>query len=212
MQQRAEAAEDFRQAREAWFPGLSLLHRWPDGAARSTIVVLALILAWLTWAHWGDIQVDCGRELYVPAEILRGKLLYRDLWYYYGPLEPYLAAALLWIFGQYLNVFYLFGLTLATACALLSFDIGKMLAGRAVGFTVAAAVLLQGFQGSVFNYIFPYAYAAPLGLLFALLCLSFALRHALYRNPRHLAPIGILRAFRLLTYTMPAVFVLFQSN
>jgi hypothetical protein len=204
MQQRREAASDFREAREAWLPEMALLHRWPDAAARGTIVVIALILAWLTWAHWGDIQVDCGRELYVPAEILRGKLLYRDLWYPYGPLEPYLAAALLGLFGQHLSVFYLFGLTLATACALLSFDIGKMLAGRAVGLTTAVVVLLQGFHsspfyyGHIFNYIFPYAYAATLGLLLALLCAFFALRHALGRSGRNLMLAGLAAGFALL--------------
>ncbi len=144
-------------------------------------------------------------SLYVPAEILRGKLLYRDIWYSYGPLEPYLAAALLGLFGQHLNVFYLFGLTLVTACAILLFDIGKMLAGRAVGLTAAVAVLLQGFQssplfyGSIFNYIFPYAYAAPLGLLFALLCLSFALRHVLFGNGRNLIFAGLAAGLAVIT-------------
>ena len=133
-----------------------------------------------------------------PVQILHGKLLYRDLWYPYGPLEPYLAAALLWVFGQHLNVFYLFGLTLATACALLSFDIGKMLAGRAVGLTAAAAVLLQGFQPSIFNYIFPYSYAASLGLLFALLCASFALRQALGRSGPNLMLGGLAAGLALL--------------
>ena len=193
-----------RAAREAWLPRTALLYRWPDAVARGAIVVVALFLAWLTWAHWGDIQVDCGRELYVPAEILRGKLLYRDLWYPYGPLEPYFAAALIGLFGQHLNVFYLFGLTLATACALLSFDIGKMLAGRAVGLTTAVAVLLQGFYsstfyyGSIFNYIFPYSYAALLGLTLALLCALFAVRHALGRSGHNLMLAGLAAGFALL--------------
>ncbi len=39
--------------------------------------------------HWGDFQIDNGRELYVPVSILHGKLLYRDIWYMYGPLAPY---------------------------------------------------------------------------------------------------------------------------
>src|SRR5229473_4248814 len=143
--QQGEAAKDFKEGRKGETSAVvALVHRWPNAMARGVVVVLALISAWLTWGHWGDIQIDCGRELYVPVQILRGKLLYRDLWYPYGPLEPYLAAALLWVFGQHLNVFYLFGLTLATACALLSFDIGKMLAGRAVGLTAAVAVLIQG--------------------------------------------------------------------
>ncbi len=33
----------------------------------------------------GDFQIDNGRELYVPVSILHGKLLYRDIWYMYGP-------------------------------------------------------------------------------------------------------------------------------
>src|SRR5580658_3216609 len=56
-----------------------ILREWPDAAARVTIVAVAGVLFWLTWAHWGDIQLDDGLELYVPMEILRGELLYRDL-------------------------------------------------------------------------------------------------------------------------------------
>src|SRR5271156_3626338 len=108
---------------------------WEDAASRGLIVLVAILLAWYTWARWGDIQVDCGRELYVPVEILRGKLLYRDFWYPYGPLAPYAQALLVALFGHSLNAFYLFGLAIAIACALLLLEIGKMLEGRAVGLT-----------------------------------------------------------------------------
>ena len=57
-----------------------------------------------------------------------------------------------------------------------------------MGLTAAVAILLQGFQsspllyGSIFNYIFPYAYAASLGLLFApAVRLLFALEACLAR-------------------------------
>src|ERR1700693_1346225 len=86
--------------------------------ARAVIVGVAAALAWYTWGHWGDFQIDNGRELYVPAEILKGKLLFRDLWYMYGPLAPYLKALLFWIFGVQLTVLYIFGLTLAIGTAL----------------------------------------------------------------------------------------------
>ena len=150
MQQGQAAADEFISTREAAPPLIASPQRWRNAAARGVIVVVALVLAWLTWARWGNIQADCGRELYVPAEILRGKLLYRDLWYPYGPLEPYTAAVLLGLFGKRLYVFYLFGLTLAIGCALLLFDIGEMLAGRAVGLTAAIVILLQGFLSSTF--------------------------------------------------------------
>ena len=101
-----------------------LVPRSPNVAARTAIVAVAITLAWWTWAPWGDVQIDCGRELYVPTQITHGKVLYRDIWYQYGPLEPYLAALLVVLFGQYLNVFYLFGLAMAIASALLFFEIG----------------------------------------------------------------------------------------
>ena len=53
--------------------------------ARAAIILIASGMAWYTWGHWGDFQIDNGRELYVPVSILHGKLLYRDVWYMYGP-------------------------------------------------------------------------------------------------------------------------------
>jgi hypothetical protein len=76
-----------------------------DAASRGLIVVVATALAWYTWATWGDIQIDCGREIYVPLEILRGKLIYRDIFYPYGPLAPYAGALLIAVFGPHLFVF-----------------------------------------------------------------------------------------------------------
>ena len=124
---------------------------WEDAASRGFIVVVAITLAWYTWARWGDFQVDCGRELYVPSEILRGKLLYRDIFYPYGPLAPYAGALLIAIFGPHLVVFYLFGIAVAIGCAILLFEIGAMLEGRAAGLTAALALLFMGFAPGDFQ-------------------------------------------------------------
>jgi hypothetical protein len=32
--------------------------------ARGLIAGVAIVYAWYTSGHWGDIQVDCGREMY----------------------------------------------------------------------------------------------------------------------------------------------------
>src|SRR5216684_5395565 len=127
----------------------SALADWEDTASRGLIVLVAIVLAWYTWASWGDIQVDCGRELYVPTEILRGKLLYRDIYYSYGPLGPYMGALLIRIFGPHLVVFYLFGIAVAIGCAILLFELGTMLEGRAAGLTAALALLFAGFAPSL---------------------------------------------------------------
>ena len=126
-----------------------------SAASRGFIVVVAAVLAWYTWATWGDIQIDCGREIYVPLEILRGKLLYRDIFYPYGPLAPYAGALLIAIFGPHLVAFYLFGIAVAIGCAFLLFELGTMLESRAVGLTAALALLFMGFAPGIFNYVFP---------------------------------------------------------
>src|SRR5581483_2989784 len=44
-----------------------------------------------SWMKWGDPIVDTGKW-YVPAQLLSGKVLYRDEAWFYGPLVPYLNA------------------------------------------------------------------------------------------------------------------------
>jgi len=171
---------------------------WEDAASRGFVVVVAIVLAWYTWGRWGDFQIDCGRELYVPSEILRGKLLYRDLFYPYGPLAPYACALLIAIFGSHLLVFYLLGIAVAVGCAILLFELGAMLEGRAVGLTAALALLFMGFAPGIFNYAFPYSYAATMGLLLSLLCSWFTLRNLFDRSGYNLLMAGLAASLTLL--------------
>src|SRR5580658_1562304 len=110
--------------------------------ARSVIVGVAGSLLRYTWGHWGDFQIDNGRELYVPVEILKGKLLFRDLWYMYGPLAPYVKALLFRIFGVQLTVLYVFGLALTIGTALVTFEIARRFRMGIVGSTVPSLFFL----------------------------------------------------------------------
>ncbi|WP_333647551.1 glycosyltransferase family 39 protein [Candidatus Binatus sp.] len=176
----------------ASIPGLrSPFGDWEDAASRGLIVVVAIALAWYTWGCWGDFQVDCGRELYVPTEILRGKLIYREIFYPYGPLAPYIGALLMAIFGPHLVVFYLFGIAVAIGCAILLFELGAMLEGRATGLTAALALLFMGFGSGFANYVFPYSYAATIGLALSLICALFTLRHLFGRRGYNLLLAGL---------------------
>jgi hypothetical protein len=176
----------------------SLFDNRQDAALRGLIAVVAVALAWHTWATWGDIQVDCGRELYVPVEILRGKLLYRDIWYPYGPLGAYVEAILIALFGLSLNAFYVLGLAIAISCALCLLEIGTMLEGRAVGLTAALALLFVGFAHTICNYPFPYSYSATLGLLLGLGCAVFTLRYVFDRPGYNLLLAGLAASLALL--------------
>jgi hypothetical protein len=156
--------------------------RSAEWVARLAIVTAFVALTIYTWAHWGDVDIDSGREMYVPAAIAHGKALYRDLWYPYGPLAPYFLARLFQWFGANLSVLYFFGLATALSFALLLFEISRYFLPCAFAFVVSFCALMQSFQADIFNYILPYSYAATVGSLIGLACLYFVLRAVFARS------------------------------
>ena len=150
---------------------------WEDVALRGFVLVVAIALAWYSWARWGDIQVDLGREVYVPVEILKGRMLYRDLWYPYGPLVPYVQALLLWCFGVHLNTFYCFGIFLTLSITFLSYSLARRFIPPIGAAVVSIVCLRQGFWEFLFNYVFPYSYSAVVGLTLVLVCIYFLFQY-----------------------------------
>jgi hypothetical protein len=171
-----------------------------EWGARLAIIFLACGMAWHTWGHWGSFQIDNGRELYVPAEILKGKLLFRDLWYMYGPLAPYVKALLFWAFGVHLTVLYVFGLTLTMGTALVTFEITRRFGLGPVGSAVPSVFfLVEAFYPFIFNFVFPYSYAASLAAFLGLACLYFVMRHAWSARALHLGIAAVLACLVVLT-------------
>jgi hypothetical protein len=168
--------------------------------ARGIIVAVAGAMAWFTWGHWGDFQIDSGREIYVPAAILQGKLLYRDIWYMYGMLAPYVQALLFHVFGISLTVLYVFGLTLTIGSALLVFEIGRQFdLDLSLCVLPSLFFLSEAFYPFIFNYVFPYSYAATLASFLGLVCLYFVIRHALGMRVIHLGVAALFGALAVLT-------------
>jgi len=168
--------------------------------ARAIIAGVAVALAWYTWGHWGNFQVDNGRELYVPAEILKGKLLFRDLWYMYGPLAPYAKALLFRIFGVQLTVLYVFGLALAIGTALATFEVSRLFRLGIVGSALPPLFfLVESFYPFIRNFVFPYSYAASLGAFLGMVCLYFVMRHASEMRALHLGLASVLTGLEILT-------------
>ena len=169
-------------------------------AMRGLIVVVAIIFVWRTWAHWGDIEIDCGREMYVPVDILRGKLIYRDFWYQYGPLTPYVQALAFALFGTSLNVLYGIGVILLISEALLLFEVGlNFELALPAAMASALFLLVESVRPTLFNFILPYSYAAPMAAVFGLAGLCFTLKHATTSRLRWLGGAALCTSLALLT-------------
>jgi hypothetical protein len=136
--------------------------------------LLTLILIWgallySTWARWGSLTVDSGHEMYVPTVLSEGKTLYRDVWFMYGPLAPYLNSSLFRLFGVHLNVLYWSGSLAALGSSVFLYLAGIRLSSRLAGWSAGAALLLEAFHPSFFSFPLPYSFNAVYGCLTACL-------------------------------------------
>jgi len=167
------------------------------------ISIGALCCLWLGlvtfgWARWGSVTVDSGREIYVAAALAQGKMLYRDVWYLYGPGAPYLNAFLFRIFGVNITVIYLAGALAGLAVALTLFRCALYLASLPVAFALGYVILIQSFGSGIFNYPLPYSYASVYGSVAACLFLLYAIRGAFDPAKANLFLAGIWSAVALL--------------
>jgi hypothetical protein len=136
------------------------------------LVVGIFVIFWLavSWRRWATLEVDFGRELYVPWRLSEGDLLYRDVEDFYGPFSQYFNAALFRIFGPGLMV--LVGANLAIFLAILAmlysilrraWDANAALVGTVV------FIAIFGFGNYLYpgnyNYLAPYSHEATHGML-----------------------------------------------
>lgn len=144
---------------------------------RVWIAVLAAAFAFgiaASWHRWAGPVIDSGREMNQPLRLAGGEMLYSQVGHIYGPLSPYLHAALYRVFGPSLSVLYIDGMVSALAILALVY----LLARRIVDPDASAVATLTVMWLCTFkpagNYIFPYAYSALHGTLFALITLAIA--------------------------------------
>ncbi len=148
--------------------------------SRTTYVALLLLTAvwaaqvYATWAAWGNLTIDSGHEMYIPALLAQGKVLYRDVWYPYGPAAAYFNSYLFRLFGMNLNVLYWAGSLSALGSAIFLYLVGMRLSSWYVGWTAGAVLLLQAFQPSLFCFPLPYSFATVYGCLIGCLFLWLA--------------------------------------
>jgi len=131
-----------------------------------------------TWLKWGDLIVDVGREMYVPLQLSSGKLLYRDIFFIYGPFSPYFNAMLFKIFGVNLYFLYLSGFITLCATSVLIYKISRLFLNIFYStFTVLTFLIVFAFGHYTYlgnyNFFLPYSYSSIHAIAFSLAALYF---------------------------------------
>jgi Dolichyl-phosphate-mannose-protein mannosyltransferase len=152
--------------------------------------IVFVLLTWWSWRKWPDPIIDFGRELYVPWQITRGRVLYRDIASLFGPLSSYVNALWFSVFGVSLRTLVFCNLAIFAAMTAAIYDLVRRSTDRVTAMTASLAVLLLfGFAqyGGLGNYNFvtPYSHEATHGLALCvalIICLhrGFTTRHAIF--------------------------------
>jgi hypothetical protein len=171
--------------------------------------IVGVIMAMVSWQKWQDLIVDFGQQLYVPWQLAEGQILYRDIYYIYGPLSSYVHALLFKIFGPGILVLAWFNIGLIVGLTIILYQLFKSLSdARTANFICLTFLSVFAFGqyklGGNYNFVCAYVYELPHGIL-----ISFAalLQFKKYLDQPSLKKLGILGFLTGLVFlTKPEVF------
>ena len=155
-----------------------------DILAFSTLLALFIILACKFVAHQGNPIVDSFVGPFISSEMLKGGILYKDIFIPYGPFAYQLNSFLFIVFGEHLNTLYAAGIVNSLVILSTIYLIARSISSRWVAFTVSFIIMTTCvFHYYIFNYIFPYSPAISYALAAFLLSLLFLIYYLKTSNP-----------------------------
>ena len=139
-------------------------------AGAALVAAVAAVALLQSWQRWLEPIIDTGRDLYIPEQLARGAKLYRDIRYQYPPLAPYLLALMP---GRSLAAYTILGIAQSAVTAVcLWFSLRRNAIAAAVATLFFVALSMCGASTWGANFIFPYSYAATLGMMFLMIALA----------------------------------------
>ncbi len=123
-----------------------------------------------------SILIDIGHEAYFPEQILKGKILYKDLFNIYGPLSYQINAIYYKIFGISLNTLQIAGSINALIITYLLYAISRIFTSKLTSFAIVCFILVSCIYCPwTLNYIYAYSYAMVYAFCMFLFSLIFLL-------------------------------------
>ncbi|MBO0860953.1 MAG: glycosyltransferase family 39 protein [Chloracidobacterium sp.] len=168
---------------------------WPQSAIALVFSAMTVV----SWRRWISPVADSGREMDLPLRLMNGELLYRDVYYLYPPFTPYFHSLLYRIFGAHLDVLQVGAVICVVLVVWMCYRIARRLMTPSESTLAVIAVIILCVFKPGGNLIWPYAFAALHGLVFALGALLAALRYTESEKPRELFAAGFLIGLAAIT-------------
>ena len=179
-------------------------------AGLAVVAIAFVAMAALSWRKWPNVLIDFGLQLYLPWQIDRGAVLYRDLHYLSGgPLSQYFNALLFKIFGVSFRTLIFANLAITAGLLVLIYRRFLAAADRWTATTICLGIVLV-FAFSEYtvvgnyNYIAPYSHELFHGMVLSILAVAFLSDWVGKKQLRHAFAAGF--CFGLVFLTKPEIF------
>lgn len=183
------------------------------------LIILTVAALIISLGHYNNILLDVGREVYYPARILKGKILYKDIFNIYGPFSYMFNAFLYKVFGAKLSTLFFAGSLSAAGIVTAVYLIAKKFLTPFLSFSIGFFTIITGICAShLFNFSFPYSYGMLYGTLAFLYSLFFLIKYKKENTPIYLyvssflGGIAITNKYDFLIYGLILLFVIFQTR
>ena len=183
------------------------------------LIFLSIICLFLSIGHYANIYIDVGREMYYPLEIIRGKVLYKDIFCIYGPLSYLINAFFYKILGAKLETLYFLGASCAILTVAFTYLIAKKFLSDFISFAISLFVIITGCLAvRIFNFTLPYSYAVTYGLLFFLISVYFLINFIEDKKNKNLyvsslfCGLCLVCKYDFILYLIPFLIVLFKTK
>ncbi len=185
-------------------------------AGLAVVAVAFVVLSAVTWRKWPNVLIDFGLQLYLPWQIDRGAVLYRDLHYLSGgPLSQYFNALLFKIFGVSFRTLIFANLAITAGLLVLIYRRFLAAADRWTATTICLGIVLV-FAFSEYtvignyNFIAPYSYELFHGLVLSILAVALLSDWIGRRKIRYAFASGL--CFGLVFLTKPEIFLALSAG
>ncbi len=176
----------------------------PSLASALLVATAFLGCTWLSWRRLGSLIIDGGHELDVPRRLLEGGVLYRDIRWNWGPLAPWVNAALYRLFGVHSDTLMWAGIVTAALASLGLYLLARRFVGPftsawvAIAF-IAASAFARRIDCAIFNFVAPFNFSGTYGITLAIGSVLLLVHHARSGKPATLAASAALAGLVALT-------------
>ena len=116
---------------------------------KGIIIILTLLFFAILpffFLHQGLLLIDTGREFYIPSLMLKGEILYKNIFNIYGALSYQINAGLFYIFGQKINTLYFAGIFNSLLIVISLYFLAREFLNKSTSFLFSILILFGTIQ------------------------------------------------------------------